>query len=62
MKKPRFIESILPLYFKTNDGVERFLRVPATVGRSTLKPVFASTEKESPRLESLTKAPLCVTL
>ena len=30
VKKPRFIEKYIPLYFKTNDTLERFLKVPAT--------------------------------
>lgn len=30
VKKPKFIEKYIPLYFKTNDTLERFLKVPAT--------------------------------
>ena len=30
LKKPKLIEQYLPLYFKTNDTLERFLKVPAT--------------------------------
>ena len=30
VKKPRAIERFLPLYFRTNDTLERFLKVPAT--------------------------------
>lgn len=30
IKKPEFIENYIPLYFKTNDTLERFLKVPAT--------------------------------
>ena len=30
LKKPRFVETFLPLYFRSNDTLERFLTVPAT--------------------------------
>ena len=30
LKKPKFVETFLPLYFRTNDTLERFLTVPAT--------------------------------
>ena len=30
VKKPKFIEKYIPLYFKTNDTLERFLKVPST--------------------------------
>ena len=30
LKKPGFVEKYLPLYFRTNDTVERFVKVPAT--------------------------------
>ena len=30
VKKPRIVEKYLPLYFRTNDTLERFVKVPAT--------------------------------
>ena len=30
LRKPRFVETVLPLYFRSNDTLERFLTVPAT--------------------------------